>query len=72
MQGLNSTREFSTKNYYFAMHILFSTIYLLQGQELNPRIYSKKELIMEHFMQATNNGMHMHAKIKSIIKRRYL
>jgi hypothetical protein len=54
------------------MHILFSTIYLLQGQELNPRIYSKKELIMEHFMQATNNGMHMHAKIKSIIKRRYL
>jgi hypothetical protein len=35
MQGLNSTREFSTKNYYFSMHILFTTIYLLQEQELN-------------------------------------
>jgi hypothetical protein len=49
MQGLNSRREFSTKNYYFSMHILFSIIYLLQGQELNPKIYSKQELIMELF-----------------------
>jgi hypothetical protein len=49
MQGLNSTREFSTKNYYFSMHILFSIIYLLQGKELNPKIYSKQELIMELF-----------------------
>jgi hypothetical protein len=35
MQGLNSTREFATKNYYFSMQILFTTIYLLQEQELN-------------------------------------
>jgi hypothetical protein len=41
MQGLNSTWEFSTKNYYFPMHILFTTIYLLQEQKLNSRIYSK-------------------------------
>jgi hypothetical protein len=41
MQGLNSTCEFATKNYYFPMHILFTTIYLLQEHELNPRIYSK-------------------------------
>jgi hypothetical protein len=30
MQGLNSTKEFATKNYYFPTHILFTTIYLLQ------------------------------------------
>jgi hypothetical protein len=35
MQGLNSTREFATNNYYFPMHILFTTVYLLQEQELN-------------------------------------
>jgi hypothetical protein len=34
MQGLNSTREFATKNYYFPMHILFSTIYLFAGTEI--------------------------------------
>jgi hypothetical protein len=27
---------------------------------------------MELFTQATYNGMHMHAKIQSLIKRRYL
>jgi hypothetical protein len=31
------------------MHILFTTIYLLQEQELNPRNYSKLELIMSIF-----------------------
>jgi hypothetical protein len=50
MQGLNSTREFATKNYYyFPMHILSTTIYLFQEQELNPRISSKQELIMSIF-----------------------
>jgi hypothetical protein len=47
MQGLNSTREFATMNYYFPLHILFSTIYLLPEQELNPGIYSKQKIIME-------------------------
>jgi hypothetical protein len=37
MQGLNSTRKHYTKNEYCSMHILFSTIYLLQEQKLNPR-----------------------------------
>jgi hypothetical protein len=37
MQGLNSTRKHYTKNEYFPMHILFSTIYLLQEQKLNLR-----------------------------------
>jgi hypothetical protein len=35
MKGLNSTRKRYTKNEYFPMHILFSTIYLLQEQKLN-------------------------------------
>jgi hypothetical protein len=35
MQGLNSTRNYYTKNEFFPMHILFTTIYLLQEQELN-------------------------------------
>jgi hypothetical protein len=30
MQGLNSTRKYYTKNEYFPMHILFSTIYSMQ------------------------------------------
>jgi hypothetical protein len=31
MQVLNSARKPPTKNYYFSKHILFSTIYLLEG-----------------------------------------
>jgi hypothetical protein len=46
------------------MHTLFSTIYLLQEQELNPRIYSKQELIMSIFVQATDHDINMHAKIQ--------
>jgi hypothetical protein len=60
MQGLNSTREFATKNYYFPMHILFTIIYLLQEQELNSRIYFKQELTMKKFVQDTDNGMNLH------------
>jgi hypothetical protein len=44
------------------MHILFTIIYLLQEQELNSRIYSKQELIMKNFVQATYNSMNLHAK----------
>jgi hypothetical protein len=72
MQGLNSTWEFATKNYYFPMHILFTTIYLLQEQELNPRIYSKQELIMGIFVEATNHEINMHAKIQHLILHRFL
>jgi hypothetical protein len=45
MQVLHSAREVYTKNYYFSMHILFTKIYLLQKQILNPKNYSKQELI---------------------------
>jgi hypothetical protein len=69
---LHSAREFYTKNYYFYNHKLFSMISLLHKQKLNRTNYSKQELNMELFLQATDNGMHMHAKFQSIIKRRYL
>jgi hypothetical protein len=35
MQLLNFKRKHSTKNEYFLMHILFTTIYLLKEQKLN-------------------------------------
>jgi hypothetical protein len=72
MQGPNSTRESATKNYYFPMHILFSTIYLLQKKQLNHRNYSKQELSMEIFVSANNTDMNMYAKIQIICKHRYL
>jgi hypothetical protein len=49
IQVLNSAREFYINNYYFPRHILFTTISLLQKQRLNPRNYSKQELITELF-----------------------
>jgi hypothetical protein len=69
---LYSARKLYTKNQYFSNHKLFSTISLLQKQRLNPRNYSKQALIMELLVEATDNGMHMHAKIQNIIKCKYL
>jgi hypothetical protein len=39
---------------------------------LNPRIYSRQELIMEIFVRATTHDVNMYAKIQNIIKCRYL
>jgi hypothetical protein len=47
IQVLNSARDVYTKNHYFSNSKLFSKIYLLQKQRLNPRNYSKLALIME-------------------------
>ncbi len=49
-----------TKNEYFSKHILFSTIYLLQEHKLNPRNYSKKEIIIINFLQAKEYEMIMY------------
>jgi hypothetical protein len=49
IQVLHSAREFYTKNQYFSNSKLFSTISLLHKQRLNPRNYSKQELVMELF-----------------------
>jgi hypothetical protein len=50
IQVLNSARDVYTKNYFF-MYILFTIISLLQKQRLNPRNYSKPELIMKLFYE---------------------
>jgi hypothetical protein len=49
------------------MHISFSTIYLLQEQQLNHRNYSMQGIIMSIFVQATEYGVHMHAKFGGLI-----
>jgi hypothetical protein len=49
MHVLNSRKKHSTKNEYFSRHIIFTTIYLLQEQKLNPRNYSEQELNMSNF-----------------------
>jgi hypothetical protein len=72
MQVPNSTRKFATKNYYFPMHILFTTIYLLQELELNPIIHSKQSLILSIFVQATDHEINMHANIQYLILHRFL
>jgi 4-hydroxy-3-methylbut-2-en-1-yl diphosphate synthase IspG/GcpE len=51
MQVLNYVRNVYTKNHYFSKHILFTTISLLQKKRLNPRNYSKQELIMKRFYE---------------------
>jgi hypothetical protein len=44
---LNSARNVYNKNHYFSNYQTFSTISLLQKQRLNPRNYSKQEIIMK-------------------------
>jgi hypothetical protein len=68
----NSARDIYTKNHYFSNHILFTTISLLQKKRLNPRNYSKKEIIMKLFVWATGNDMNMYAKFQIIFKYRHL
>jgi hypothetical protein len=72
IQILHSARKFYTKNYYFYNSKLFSTIALVQKQRLNPKFYSKQELIMELFVWASVNAMNTSEKIQDIIKCRYL
>jgi hypothetical protein len=72
LQVLYSARKFYTKKQYFPKHKLFYTLSLLQEQRLNPRNYSKQELIMIIFVWAIDHDMNMHAKIQSISKYRYL
>jgi hypothetical protein len=62
MQVLNSIRKHPTKDEYFPMHILFTTIYLLQEQKLNHRNYSEWETNMDNFVQDTEHDVHMYEK----------
>jgi hypothetical protein len=63
IQVLHSAWDLYTKNYYFSNHKLFSTIALLLKQILNHKNYSKQELFMKLFAQATDKGVHMDEKI---------
>jgi hypothetical protein len=47
---LNNARDVYTKDYYFSIPKLFSTISLLQKQRLNDRNYSKQALNMDLFV----------------------
>jgi hypothetical protein len=67
MHVLNSIRKHYAKDEYFPKHILFTTIYLLQEQKLNPNKYSEKDINLRNFVQATKNGVHMHAKVQGLI-----
>jgi hypothetical protein len=51
MQVQNNARNVYTKNHYFSKHILFTTVSLLQKQRLNPKNYSKQEIIMKLFYE---------------------
>jgi hypothetical protein len=50
IQTLHVTRKFYTKIQHFYQYKSFSKISLLQKQRLNPRNYSKYELVMELFV----------------------
>jgi hypothetical protein len=62
MHVLNSTMNHSTKNEYFSMSVLFTTIYLTQEQKLNYINYYVHEINMRNFVQDTEHDVHMYAK----------
>jgi hypothetical protein len=62
MQVLNIIRKHHIKDEYFTKHIQFTTIYLLHKQKLNLNKYSKQEINISNFVQATENGVHIYAK----------
>jgi hypothetical protein len=59
---LYSITKHWVKNDYFPIHILFTTIYLLQEHKLNPKNYSEQKSNMDNFVQATEHGVHMYTK----------
>jgi hypothetical protein len=64
MQVLNIKRKHPIKNEYFPIHILFSTIYLLQELKLNHNNYSKQKINMSNFVQGDEHDVHMYAKFE--------
>jgi hypothetical protein len=72
MQVTYSTREHHAKNEDFSMHMLFTTIYLIQEQKLNPNKYSDLEINMSKFVQSTENDLHMYAMIQYENTHRFL
>jgi hypothetical protein len=52
MHVLNSIMKHHTKNEYFPMHIIFTTIYLLHEQKLNHNNYSEQENKYDQFFKS--------------------
>jgi hypothetical protein len=72
IQILHSIRKHTTKKEYFSKHILFSIISLLQEQKLNPRNYSKPEIVMSNCVQAIEYDVHLYAKSRYLFIYRLL
>jgi hypothetical protein len=47
MQVVSSIKKQITNIEYFPKHILFTTIYLMQEQKLNPNKYYEKDIIIK-------------------------
>jgi hypothetical protein len=50
MQVLTIIRKHYTNNEYLPKHIVFTMIYLMQKQKLNPRNYFEQKIIMSNFV----------------------
>jgi hypothetical protein len=72
MQVLHNIYKHPTKNEYFSKQFVFTMIYLLQEQKLNPTNYSELAAIMRIFVQANYHDVHMHAQIQCMNVNRYL
>jgi hypothetical protein len=72
MWVLHSIYSHPIKNEYFSKHIVFTTIYLLQKQKLNPKTYSEQETIMRIFVQSNYHDVHIHAKNQCMNMNRHL
>jgi hypothetical protein len=57
---------------YFPKHVLFTTIYLFREHKLNHKNYSKQEINMSNFVQATDNEVYMYAKFGCLDVYRFL
>jgi hypothetical protein len=57
---LDSIRKHPTKNEYFFKYIIFSIIYLLQEQKLNPINYFEQQINMINFVEANDYDMLMY------------
>jgi hypothetical protein len=71
IQVLKIQRKHPTKNEYFCMHILFTTIYLLYKQKLNHENYFAHGLSMGNFVQANEYEVRTCAKFQDVCKYRY-
>jgi hypothetical protein len=67
IQVLYSIRKHSTRNEYFPVHIIITTIYSLTEPNLNHGKYYEQELNMGNFAQSTEYDAHNHARIQDLM-----